>query len=150
MAADGLHDVGEEWAQKNSFRQDQITRDTTVEVLLYDDTADSLADSDDIGDITTEPTTGNYSRQTLTLDSSDFSLTVQGGDLQVQGTPSFDVTGTTESVDAWAAVVDFQSDVVNAEGSQNPHLISSAAFATGDRDLGGIDTLNVNVNLTLD
>jgi len=151
LTSNGLHDTGEEWAQKSAFRQDTIsTRDTEIEILLFNDATDSLSDSSDIGDISSEPTSGNYTRQNVTLDTSEWTLSVQSGDLRVQGTPQFDTTNTTETVDAWAAVVDLQSDVVNSEGSQNPHLLASATFASGSRDLNPVDTVNVDVNLTLD
>jgi len=147
MASTGYTNLGEEWSQKNDYRQDQITRDTTLEVLVFDDSTDSTSDTSDIGDITTEPTDGNYTRQTITLDSSDVSLSQSSGDIRAAATVSFDVTNTTGTVDAYGVVVDFQSDVVNSEGAQNPHLITTATFSGGSRDLSQIDTLNVDVNL---
>lgn len=153
MVSTGYHDVGEEWAQKWSFRQDTLgTRDTTAEVLMYNDGqtgGDSLTDSSDIGTITTEPTDGNYVRQTLNLDSTDLSLSVTNGNLLVSGSVTFDVTNTTGIVDAWGMVISFQSDVVNAESGQNPHLISTALFDSGSRDLSNFTSLTVSVNLTL-
>jgi hypothetical protein len=83
MVSSGYSDVGEEWKQKLLYRQDLITRDTTIEVLLYDDSADSLTDSSDIGDVTTEPTDGNYTRQTFTLDSGDADLSNFTGSFEV-------------------------------------------------------------------
>jgi len=149
MVSDGYHDVGEEWAQKTTYRQDLITRDTTIEILLYDDSTDALTDSSDIGDINTEPTDGNYTRQTVTLDSSDLTFSVVDGDLRAEAMLSFDVENTTGTVDAWGAVVDFQSDVVNAEGAQNPHLIATALFLDGSRDLSNYLTFDLDVRLDL-
>ena len=121
MVSDGLHDTGEEWAWKTSFRQDLITaRDTEIEVLLFNDSTDGLTDSSDIGDITTEPNDGNYVRQNVTLDTSDWSLSISSGDIRVTGTVTFDVDNTTGTVDAAATVVDLQSDIVNSEGTANP------------------------------
>jgi hypothetical protein len=145
MVSSGYSDVGEEWKQKLLYRQDLITRDTTIEVLLYDDSADSLTDSSDIGDVTTEPTDGNYTRQTFTLDSSDVTLTQTGGEIQAQVVVTFDVTDTTGTVDAAGAVVDFQSDVVNAEGAANPHLIYTSSV--GDADLSNFTgSFEVTIN----
>lgn len=149
MASTGYTDYGEELAQKNQWRQDTLgTRDTTAEALLYDDSTDSLSDSSDIGDVTTEPSDGNYTRQTLNLDGSDLSLSQSGGDLRVTGTVTFDVTNTTGSIDAWGIVLSFQSDIVNSEGSQNPHLISTATLGS-TRDLTNYSSLDIEVRLDL-
>ena len=149
MASTGYTDVGEEFSQKWTFRQDTISRDTTLEILIYDDSTDNIGDSDDIGAITTEPTDGNYSRQTVMLDSSDVSLSVVSGDLRAEFEVTFDLTNTTGTADAWGAVVDFQSDVVNSEGAQNPHLITTADFDTGSSNLSNLTSLEVTGRLDL-
>jgi len=149
MASTGYTDVGEEWSQKSSWRQDLITRDTTLEVLVFDDSTDATSDTSDVGDITTEPTDGNYTRQTVTLDSADISLSIDSGDLRASGTVTFDMDGTTGTADAWGAVIDFQSDVVNSETAQNPHLISTATFDRGSQDLSNFTSLDVTINLDL-
>lgn len=149
MVSTGLSDYGEEWEHKLAFRQDLITRDTTIEVLLFDDATDALTDSSDVGDITTEPTDGNYTRQTFTLDSSDVSLSVDSGNLRAEATVTFDVDGTTGTVDATACVVSFQSDVVNSEGAQNPHHIYSATLDIGSQDLSNFTSIEVTAQLDL-
>jgi len=135
MTSTGYSNVGEEWAHKYAFRDDLITRNTTVEVLLFDDSTDATDDTSDVGDITTEPTDGNYTRQTFSLDSADVTLSQVGGDLRAEAVVTFDVDGTTGSVDASACVVSFQSDIVNAEAAQNPHLVYSATLDIGSVDL---------------
>ena len=149
MTSTGLSNFGEEWGQKNSFRQDLITRDTTVEVLLYDDSTDNLTDEDDVDDITTEPTDGNYTRQTFTLDESDVTLSVADGDMRAEATVTFDVDGTTGTVDASACVVSFQSDIVNDEDEQNPHHIYSATLDIGSQDLSNFTSIEVTPRLDL-
>jgi len=149
MTSTGYSDFGEEWSHKSSFRQDLITRGTTVEVLLYDDATDSITDSDDVGAVTTEPTDGNYTRQTFTLDSTDVTLTQEAGDLRAEAVVTFDVDGTTGTVDATMTVVDFQSDVVNAEGAQNPHHIYSATLDIGSQDLSNFTSIETTVRLDL-
>jgi hypothetical protein len=149
MTSTGLHDTGEEWKQKTAYRQDLIsTRDADIEVLLYDDATDALTDASDVGDVTTEPTDGNYTRKTLTLDGANLTLEVASGDVRVTGTVTFDVTDTTGTVDAWATVVSLQSDVVNSEGSLNPHLLASASF--GSTDLSNYSSVDVTVSIDLD
>lgn len=150
MVSTGLSDYGEEWEQKHAFRQDLLgTRDTTVEVLLYDDSTDALTDSSDVGDVTTEPNDGNYVRQTFNLDSTDVTLSVVNGELRAEATVTFDVTNTTGTVDASMSVVSFQSDIVNAETGQNPHHIYSATLDIGSIDLANYTSLEVNVELDL-
>lgn len=150
MVSTGYHDTGEEWAQKHAYRQDLITRSAGIDVVLFNDSTDALTDSSDVGDITTEPASGNYARQTLTLDGSDLSLDVSNSDVRVQGGASFDVTNTTESVDAYALVVTFTSDVINAETGANDHLLFSAAFDDGAVDLSQLTTLDIQINGVLE
>lgn len=154
MVSTGYTNVGEEWSQKLTYRTDLITRDTAIEVLLFDDSTDNTDDTSDIGDITTEPTSGNYARQTLTLDSSDITLSFTDGDVRAEGTVTFDTTDTTETVDAAGVVVDFQSDVVNSETSQNPHLISTSRLLNSDgntttADLSQFSSIDATVRLDL-
>lgn len=149
MVSTGLHNVGEEWSQKTNFRQDLLTRDTTLDVLLFDDSTDGLTDSSDIGDITTEPNDGNYTRQSFTLDSVDVTISQVSGDIRAEVTVTFDVTNSTGSVDAAATVVDFQSDVVNSEAAQNPHLLQSATLDFGTADLTQFNNLEVTQRIDL-
>lgn len=159
MTSTGLHDTGEEWAQKYSWRQDLISRGASVDVLLYLDDSDidgdgvnegdQLIDASDVGDITTEPSDGNYVRQSVSLDSADVSLSVVNGDVEAEFTVTFDTTNTTGHIDAHAVVADFQSDIVNAESGSNPHLVTSAAYES-DTDLGnGVDTFDATVTISL-
>jgi hypothetical protein len=150
MTSTGLSDFGEEYEHKYAFRQDLLgTRDTTVEVLLYDDSTDTIGDADDVSAVTTEPTDGNYARQTFTLDSTDVSITQEGGDIRAEATVTFDVDGTTGTVDASMCVVDFKSDVVNAETGQNPHHIYSATLDIGSQDLSNFTSIEVTPRLDL-
>ncbi len=154
MVSTGYSNVGEEWAQKFAFRQDTITRDTTVEILLFNDATDVTDDTSDIGDITTEPTDGNYVRQTVNLDSTDVTLSIVNGDLRAEAEVTFDVDGTTGTVDATGNVVDFQSDVVNAETGANPHLIYTGLLRDSDgntftADLSQFTSLTTTVRLDL-
>ncbi len=155
MVSSGYSDVGEEWAQKFAFRQDTVTRDTTIEVLVFNDSTDATDDTSDVGDITTEPTDGNYTRQTFDLDSADVTLSIEAGDLRATAEVTFDVDGTTGTVDASGCVVDFQSDVVNAEAGANPHLIYSGLLQDSDgnaftADLSQFTSLTTTVQLDLE
>jgi len=144
----GTHDTGEEWKQKVLFRQDLInSRDASIDVGLYN-SSDGLSESDDIGAITTEPSSGNYGRQSVSLDSSDVSLSQSTGDIDADFSVTFDVSSTTENVDAVFVVVTFQSDVVNSESIENDHLLSTAALGSSV-DLSTTSSLTVDVTDTL-
>lgn len=149
MASAGYTNVGEEWAQKWSFRQDTLSRDTSLEVLLYDDSTDTLSDSSDVGDVGTEPSDGNYARQTVTLDGADVTISQESGDIRAEATVTFDVTDSTGTVDAWGVLNDFQSDIVNSDGSATTHLISTATFEGSSKDLTNYDSLDITVRIDL-
>ena len=150
MVSTGYTDVGEEWSQKLTWRSDLVTRDTTIDVLLYDDATDALDDTSDIADITTELSGGSYVRQTLNLDSSDITLSVNNGNLRVVGTVTFDLNGTTGTFDAYGLLVDFQSDIVNSETGQNPHLVATALLDGGPYSAGNFATFGVQFRGDLD
>ena len=149
MVSTGYHETGAEWAHKFAFRQDTITRDDTIEVLLYDDSTDELTDSSDVGDITTEPDDGDYARQTFTLDDPDVDLSFVDGQLRAEATVVFNVTDTTGEVDATQTIVDFQSDIVNSETEANPHFLYSATLDFGTADLSQFDNLQTTVVIDL-
>jgi len=144
-----LHDTGEEWTQKVRYRQDLIgSRDTQIEVGLYDDSTDSLLDASDVGDITTEPTDGNYARQKPQLDSTDIGLSYTNGNVVADLSVTFDLTNTTGSADSIFVVINFQSDVVKSETSQNDHLLFTAQLGTGSIDLSAESSYTVDLTDT--
>ncbi|MFB6284573.1 MAG: hypothetical protein ABEK59_11720 [Halobacteria archaeon] len=131
-----LHDTGEEFIIDTVFRQDTIgSRPGSLSVGLYNDATDSLSDSSDIGGISTEPAGASYSRQTASLDSGDYTNSDSGGDWQtVIADQTFDTSDSSQDVDSYFVVVNFQSDDTN-DGSSTDHL-----FWTGDLD----QTYNLN------
>ena len=149
MATDGYSDLGEEWSHKFTLRQDTITRDTSLEVLLYDDSTDSITDSDDIGAITTELSDGNYTRQTVNLDSSDVSLSVSSGNIRAEAVVTFDLTNTTGTFDAFGIVNDFQSDIVLSESASNPHLIGTGLNSGGSQDASNFESFEQTIRIDL-
>jgi len=150
MVTVGYSNLGEEWAQKNAFDRRDLDRNTSVRVLLYDDDVDQLDDTSDVGDITTEPTDGNYERKAIDLDSDDFSLTIEDGLLRVEGEVTFDVADTTGTINATAVVSDFQSTVVNDETEAEEHLLYSSTIDIGSQDLESFTSLTAFPRLDLD
>lgn len=137
-----LHDTGEEYLLKNN------TDGVSFDILLFNNSTDDLSETDDIGDVTTEPATGNYSRQTQSLTATDNS-----GDWQLenQSSVTFDTTNTTETVDSYAVVKSFKASDTNDTSAQD-HLIVSASLEQSI-DLSGesqvdLTTGSVGVSLT--
>lgn len=129
-----LTDLGEEWLVKNNADS------ASLDVGLYDDSTDSISDTEDIGDITTEPSDGNYSRQTgIAMSASDLS-----GDwgFDNDSTISYDVTNTTGTVDSYFIVANFQASDTG-DGSANDHLIVTGSLSQS-YDLSNLDTLDIS------
>jgi hypothetical protein len=149
MAATGYHDVGEEFAQKATYRDDILTRPANLSITLYNDGSDALVDASDVADISTEPTGASFSRQTVSLDSSALSLSQAGGDLRAEASVSFDTSDSSQTIDAYAIVVSFQSDVVNNETTANDHLLTSATLGSSIDLSSGNDTVDLSVDIDL-
>lgn len=138
-----LNDLGEEWLIKTNADS------ASLDVGLYDDGTDSITDTEDLADITTEPSDGNYSRQTgVAMSAADLS-----GDwgFDNDSQVSFDVSGTTGSVDSWFMVANFQA-VDTGDGGATDHLILTGSLSQS-YDLSNVDTLNINaggVGLSID
>lgn len=116
-----------------------------MKILLYNDVVDTLTDEDDIGAIDTEPDEGEYQRKAVSLDSGEINLsqTVQGV-FESEFEVTFDVRNVSGEVDSWAAVVNFQSDIVNAESQANDHLLATASLEQGLVSLAANDSIFVN------
>ena len=150
MVSTGYTDFGEEWAQKNTWRQDEITRDTSIEVLLFDDSVDETDDTSDVGDITTELDDGNYARQTFTVDDVDVSLEFVDGNVRIEASEEFDLTDTTGTFDAYGLVNTFESDVVGTDSDPTPHLLTTATIDNGPFDADQLTDIEILVRGDLD
>lgn len=129
-----LTDLGEEWMIKNNL--DTVS----VDVGLYNDSTDSIADSDDLSAITTEPSDGNYVRQTgEAVSASDIS-----GDWGIDNdtTVTFDVTNTTGTVDSYFFVANFQAQDTSDSSAQD-HLVLTGSLSQS-YDLSNVDTLEIS------
>lgn len=126
-----VHDTGEEFAVKDLFRVDQISKPTDVQIGLFLDgevegsttAGDDLVDNNDIGDISTEPEGGAYGRQTASFDTSDFTTqdNVNGNWEAIIADQVFDTSDSTQNVDAYFVVVTFQASDTG-DGSPTDHL----------------------------
>ncbi len=127
-----LTDLGEEYVLETALAG------VTVTIGLYNDSTDAISDTDDLDALTSEPTDGNYARQTDTVELADVS-----GDwtARTSAEVSFDVTNTTGTVDSYFIMVSFQADDTGDSAAAD-HLIATGALSQS-RDLSQIDTLNI-------
>lgn len=119
--------VGEEYTQR--LLANDLAIITSWSVSLYNDSTDSLLDTSDIGDITTEPTGTSYSRQSVSL-SADVTLGVNASDnvyIEVDN-QTFDVSDCSQDVDAYFVIVSYQSTVVNSESGANDHILFNGSL----------------------
>lgn len=134
MTQDLLVDLGEEYLMKNGL--DAIT----VNVGLYNDSTDSLSDSDDVGAITTEPTNTNYSKASVSLTAADLSGN-WGVDNDSKFSFDFSDQTTSEDVDTAFITYSFQASDTG-DTSANSHLLANPGLSQ-TRDIGSIDTLEI-------
>jgi len=128
-----LTDLGEEWTLETALEGVSVT------IGLYNDGTDAIGDTDDLGAITTEPSDGNYARQSASLTLAD-----ESGDwaAETSSDVSFDTTDTTGTVDGYFIVANFTADDTGDSGA-NDHLVATGALSQ-DRDLSQIDTLTIS------
>lgn len=129
-------DIGEE------YFVDQQPNGDTITFLLYDDSTDTLGETDDLAAITSEPDNANdYARQSDTVTTGQLSGSGNGdygfdNDNQVQ----FNVDNNTETVDAVGFIANFTSSVAG-DGSATDHLIAADDLDAGTTDLTDISTV---------
>lgn len=142
-----VHDTGEEFAIKDLFRSDEFTKPASVSIGLFHDgevsgdttNGDDLAESGDVGDITTEPAGASYARQTASFDGADFDAQDNGSAnwQAIIANQTFDTTDSSQDIDAYFVVVNFQAEDTG-DGAANDHL-----YWTGNLDqlydLGSVD-----------
>jgi len=140
--ADLLTDFGEEYWQRASTGD--LTEATTWEIGIYNDSTDTITDSDDVAAITTEPGNTNYARQSVT--ASNITFAQESGDV-VFDVPNvtFDLTDNASgnSFDSWFIVIPYTSNIVGSDGSDTDHLVMTGSLSTS---YTGSSTGNLQVN----
>jgi hypothetical protein len=133
------HAKGEEYTVK--IEAGILSRASQITFGLFNDSTDNLSANSDIADITTEPTTGNYTRQTFSLDGTNFSVQKNnnGNFEYVKDGFQWDLSSTTETVDSWFAIIEFNAD---GDTSKTPHLVYSGSLDQV-KDLSTVDDVNV-------
>ena len=129
--SDTITNVGKEYIFDEEQDGDTLT------MLLYDQSTDELTQSDDLGDITTEPDDSEtYERQdtliSTTAVNSEYGFE---NDDEVE----FDVSTNDETVDFGGYIAEFESSVAG-DTEPEEHLIAFGEL-TETRDLSEFDTL---------
>jgi len=122
-----LFDTGEEYVLKNDTDGD------TFIIGLFNANQDNLSDSDDIGNITSEPNGQSYNRQTSSFSAVEVNNNINNttvladwvttNDTQIE----FDVSDSTNTVNSYFIAKSFQS-ADKGDTSPELHLIIAAPF----------------------
>lgn len=116
MTQNILVNTGEEYVVRNDLEG------VTVDIGLYDDSTDAITDPDNISDISTEPASGNYSRQSVTV--STLSISGDWG-FETDATVTFDFSDVApgdpdaQDFDTGFFVVNFESDEAGDSGASD-------------------------------
>lgn len=127
-----LHNRGEEFILKALFTG-EVTPPASLQVGLFNDATDGLLDAADYngttGSITTEPTTGSYAKQTVAFGATtDIATVNDAGDWKLDiADRSFNVTNTTETIDAYFVLGDFQGE---GDAGVVTHLLWTGSLGT--------------------
>lgn len=137
-----LHDTGEE-AILDDFFEESLSKPANVNVSLYNESTDSLSDSDSYADITTEPAGASFNQQSASFGTTDFTNQDNSGDWETIITDqTFDTSDSTQTVSAYMVTITFQADDTG-DTSATQHLLF-----TGDLDqnydLSDIDSFTLS------
>jgi len=127
--ADELLTTGELFVTRSGFKANDITRPGSVDILIYNDTTDAITDGDNLTDISTEPGGASFSRQSVSLDSGDVTVQENGnGNVEfVLADVTFDVSDSSQTVDAWGIIADFDATLLS-EGNNGDNVIATGSL----------------------
>lgn len=136
-----LHDTGEEWIMDTAFGSDPGT--TSVTLGLYNDSTDALSDGSDEPDITTEPAGAAYARQSASI-GTDFTNQDNGGNWEsIVADQTYDTSDSSQSVDSYFVVVNFDSQDTSDGGTATDHLLFTGSLDQ-TYDLGSVDSFTLS------
>lgn len=119
----GLTDAGEELIIKRVWTLD-VSLPLAVTIRLYHDATDNIQDSEDIADITTEPTGAAYGPIGRGFGTSEFTASKVNGDWRAEADDcSYDASDSSQTIDAFFIVAEFQSED-KSDGSETDHIIA--------------------------
>ena len=137
-----LHDTGEE-AILDDFFEQSLSKPASVDIGLYNDATDALADSSDVGNITTEPAGSAYARQSASFGTTDFTNQDNSGDWEtIIADQTFDTSDSSQNVDAYFVVINFTSDDTG-DTSATDHLLFTGSLDQ-EYNLNDIDSFTLS------
>ena len=144
MTDGNLHDIGEEYFQRQGLNTGDITV-TTARIGLYlddeDEGGDNLDEADTLNDITTEPSDGEYARTEIQLDSDDIEMDYSSGNTIANVREvEINTRDATGDVDSWFIVIEFESEIAE-DTEPSEHLIMSGRLNVSEPE--SLDNLNV-------
>ena len=144
-----LLQYGEEYFLRTSTGDLQPVEQWNIGV--FNNENDQLTDSSDVDAIESEPDNENYSRQTISAEDVEFDL--PNGDVEFDApdvTFNFQDNDSTDEIDSWFIVIEYQSEVVTTDSEDTDHLIIYGDLSES-RVLDNLDNLTVeNIGADLD
>lgn len=137
-----LHVYGGEFDTRHQVGE--ISKPSDVTVGLYSDSEDSLDKYSDEADIESEPDGSDYSRQTVSFDTSEMSTEQDDNDdwRVVIDPVVFNTEDATSSVDSYFVLVEFES-VTAGDSDGQEHIYYTGALDQ-EYDLGQISEFTLD------
>lgn len=102
--------------------------------------ADDIVDSSDVGAVTTEPAGSAYAQQDDA--ASNFTASLDGSNnVVISGsTLTYDVSDSSQTVNAYFVIVNYASDVVSSDGGTATDHLLGTGYLDQEYDLAQFDT----------
>jgi hypothetical protein len=138
-----LHDTGEEAMLRDFFTED-LAKPASLTIGLFSDSTAALTDSEDVADLANEPTGTSYSRQTFSFGTTDFTVEDNANNnwQAVISDVTFDTSDSTEAVDAYFVIINFQAND-KGDTSASDHLLFTGNLDQ-EYNLSGIDSFTLS------
>lgn len=101
------------------FGPEDVTKPANVAVGLYNDATDAIADTeyDPAAAVTTEPSGVSYARLTYAFNTTDMDALSEGTGWVIDlADKNFDVSDSSQTVDAYFVLANFASEVAGSTG----------------------------------
>ena len=138
-----LHDTGEEVIIRHFF-EETVSKPGSVSVGLFSDSAAPLSDDSDMAQLANEPQGSAYTSQTLNFGTSGFTAEDNTNEnwQVVFSDLTFDVSDSSEAVDAYYVSITFESQDAGDSSAQE-HLLFTGDLDQ-EYDLTAIDSFTLS------
>jgi len=131
--------------QRSSWRTDQITRPTSIDLGLHDDSTDTTTDTTLDPSTLTEPNGGAYTRQSISLDGTAIDISENGSnnvEMTNANEQSFDTSDSSNTADQYFYVANFDATTVT-NGINGDNVVITGNLSQS-YDLSNVDTLKIS------